>query len=113
MAFDHLIDETQLQPKRVTKWRFRSRILAAWDHTCAYCTEHADTLDHVLPRSRGGMTVAENLIPACRRCNGAKSSSDWREWFMAQAWHCPDRMARIDAWIIGSPQTAIKTELDP
>jgi len=113
MAFDHLIDETELQPKRVTKWRFRSRILAAWDHNCAYCTEHADTLDHVLPRSRGGMTVQENLIPACRRCNGAKSSSDWREWFMAQAWHCPDRMARIDAWIIGSPQTAIKTEPDP
>jgi hypothetical protein len=112
MAFDHLIDETELQPKRVAKWRFRSRILAAWDHTCAYCTEHADTLDHVLPRSRGGMTVQENLIPACRRCNGAKSSSDWREWFMAQAWHCPDRMARIDAWIIGSPQTAIKTEPD-
>jgi hypothetical protein len=113
MSFGHLIDETELQPKRVTKWRFRSRILAAWDHTCAYCTEHADTLDHVLPRSRGGMTVAENLIPACRRCNGAKSSSDWREWFMAQAWHCPDRMARIDAWIIGCPQTAIKTEPDP
>jgi len=113
MAFDHLIDETELQPKGVTKWRFRSRILAAWDHSCAYCTEHADTLDHVLPRSRGGMTVQENLIPACRRCNGAKSSADWREWFMAQAWHCPDRMARIDAWIIGSPQTAIKTEPDP
>jgi hypothetical protein len=47
----------------------------------------------------GGLTVAENLIPACRRCNGAKSSTDWREWFADQAWHCPDRAARIEAWI--------------
>jgi poly(3-hydroxyalkanoate) synthetase len=45
------------------------------------------------------LTVEENLIPACRRCNGAKSSTDWREWFAAQAWHCPERAARIDGWI--------------
>lgn len=99
MAFDHLIDETELQPKRITKHRFRARIFLAWGHACAYCGEQADTLDHVLPRSQGGLTVMENLVPACRRCNGSKSSADWREWFAAQAWHCPDRAKRIDGWI--------------
>jgi 5-methylcytosine-specific restriction endonuclease McrA len=99
MAFDHLIDETELQPKRITKHRFRARIFLAWGHACAYCGEQADTLDHVLPRSQGGLTVMENLVPACRRCNGSKSSADWREWFAAQAWHCPDRAGRIDGWI--------------
>ena len=99
MAFDHLIDETELQPKRLTKWRFRARIFAEWAHACAYCAERADTLDHVRPRSQGGLTVEENLVPACRRCNGAKSSADWREWFAAQAWHCPEREGRIDGWI--------------
>ena len=99
MAFDHLIDETELLPKRITKSRFRARIFAEWGHACAYCAERADTLDHVLPRFRGGMTVAENLVPACRRCNGAKSSADWREWFTAQSWHCPVREGRIDGWI--------------
>jgi 5-methylcytosine-specific restriction endonuclease McrA len=99
MAFDHLIDETELQPKRITKWRFRARIFAAWAHACAYCDDPADTLDHVLPRSQGGLTVEENLVPACRRCNGAKSSTDWRVWFAAQAWHCPERAGRIDGWI--------------
>ena len=113
MAFDHQIDGTELLPKRLTKWRFRTRIFIAWGHACAYCGEGADTLDHVLPRSRGGLTVEENLIPACRRCNGAKSSTDWREWFMAQPWHCPDRVARIDGWIIGAQQTVIKPEPDP
>jgi hypothetical protein len=59
----------------------------------------------VLPRSCGGLTVAENLVPACRRCNGAKSSADWREWFEAQAWHCVERAARIDGWVGNTPHT--------
>jgi len=99
MPFDHQIDETELQSKRITKHRFRSRIFAEWSHSCAYCTDPADTLDHVLARSAGGLTVAENLVPACRRCNGAKSSADWQEWFRLQSWHCPDREARIHQWI--------------
>jgi 5-methylcytosine-specific restriction endonuclease McrA len=105
MPFDHLIDQTELQPKKVTKARFRKRIFAEWDHQCAYCADQADTLDHVLPRSDGGLTVAENLVPACRRCNGAKGSADWREWFKSQPWHCPERALRIDRWIGGTQQT--------
>jgi 5-methylcytosine-specific restriction endonuclease McrA len=30
------------------------------------------TLDHVLPRSRGGASTWENLVAACRRCNNRK-----------------------------------------
>ena len=99
MAFDHLIDGTELLPKRATKRQFRAHIFAEWAYACAYCTRPADTLDHVLPRSRGGLTVAENLVPACGRCNGAKGSTDWRIWFAAQAWHCIEREGRIDGWI--------------
>ena len=32
------------------------------------------TLEHVLPRSRGGHASPENLTPACRRCNRARRS---------------------------------------
>ena len=32
------------------------------------------TLEHVLPRSRGGRTEDENLVVACRRCNRARRS---------------------------------------
>jgi 5-methylcytosine-specific restriction endonuclease McrA len=99
MPFDHLIDETELQPKRTTKHRFRARIFAEWNHACAYCAESADTLDHVVARIAGGLTVAENLVPACRRCNGAKGSTDWHQWFADQAWHCIEREARIVRWI--------------
>jgi hypothetical protein len=102
--FRSLICETELQHKRTIRHRFRAGIFAHWAHQCAYCSQPADTLDHVVPRSAGGLTVAENLVPACRRCNGAKSSADWREWFTAQSWHCPDRALRIDGWVGGLDQ---------
>lgn len=42
------------------------------DHTCQYCGVPAENVDHVLPRSRGGAHVWENVVAACRRCNGRK-----------------------------------------
>lgn len=40
---------------------------------CAYCDGRADTIDHVIPRSRGGQHVWENVVAACARCNHRKS----------------------------------------
>lgn len=42
----------------------------AW--TCQYCGGTAENLDHVVPRSRGGAHVWENVVAACRRCNAKK-----------------------------------------
>jgi 5-methylcytosine-specific restriction endonuclease McrA len=42
----------------------------AW--TCQYCGRTAENLDHVVPRSRGGLHVWENVVAACRRCNAKK-----------------------------------------
>jgi len=107
MAFDHQIDGTELLPKRTTKSRFRASIFEDWGSSCAYCSEPADTLDHVLPRLKGGLTVAQNLVPACRRCNGAKGSDNWREWFAAQSWFCAERAVMIAEWVNSSPQTGV------
>ena len=42
--------------------------------TCQYCGSHEDlTFDHVLPRSRGGMTTWENVVAACSPCNLRKA----------------------------------------
>lgn len=40
---------------------------------CAYCGASASSLDHVLPRSRGGRHVWENVVAACARCNRVKA----------------------------------------
>ena len=39
---------------------------------CAYCNASADTVDHVVPKSRGGATSWTNLVAACRRHNMEK-----------------------------------------
>ncbi len=53
--FRSLICETELQHKRTIRHQFRAGIFTHWDHQCA---DPADTLDHVVPRSAGGLTVA-------------------------------------------------------
>jgi 5-methylcytosine-specific restriction endonuclease McrA len=50
----------------------RRGVLSRDHHRCQYCDKRADTIDHVLPRSRGGGHTWENLVAACRRCNHRK-----------------------------------------
>src|SRR3954470_9263341 len=37
-----------------------------------YCAAPAESIDHVVPRSRGGQHVWENVVAACRACNTRK-----------------------------------------
>ena len=39
---------------------------------CQYCGNRAESIDHVVPRSRGGRHEWENVVAACRRCNTTK-----------------------------------------
>jgi 5-methylcytosine-specific restriction endonuclease McrA len=39
---------------------------------CQYCSAAAESIDHVVPRSRGGQHVWENVVAACRACNSHK-----------------------------------------
>lgn len=41
---------------------------------CQYCGREADSIDHVVPRSRGGGHLWDNVVAACRRCNLAKGN---------------------------------------
>jgi 5-methylcytosine-specific restriction endonuclease McrA len=38
-------------------------------HRCQYCGAPAESLDHILPRSRGGDHTWENVVACCRPCN--------------------------------------------
>ena len=49
---------------------------------CIYCGGKADlTLDHVLPRSRGGPDIADNAVWICKSCNSSKGDRRLYEWF--------------------------------
>jgi 5-methylcytosine-specific restriction endonuclease McrA len=50
----------------------RRGVLRRDEHRCAYCGASASTIDHVLPRSRGGKDSWENLVACCLSCNNTK-----------------------------------------
>ena len=50
----------------------RRGVLRRDAHRCAYCGGSAATVDHVVPRSRGGADSWENLVACCLRCNNIK-----------------------------------------
>ncbi len=50
----------------------RDGVLRRDRHSCTYCGERADTVDHVLPRCSGGGDTWFNLVAVCQPCNGLK-----------------------------------------
>lgn len=50
----------------------RRAVFARDGHRCQYCGAQAENIDHIIPRSRGGLHIWENVVAACRRCNAAK-----------------------------------------
>jgi 5-methylcytosine-specific restriction endonuclease McrA len=65
--------------KRYTSPRFRKWVLFnrdAWQ--CQYCGIGLDrpniTIDHIVPRSRGGLTSWKNCVASCKKCNMKKGS---------------------------------------
>jgi 5-methylcytosine-specific restriction endonuclease McrA len=63
------------------------------NYTCAYCgvessAERENTkkarlsVDHIIPRSMGGATSADNLVCCCRLCNNEKNNRTPEEWGM-------------------------------
>jgi 5-methylcytosine-specific restriction endonuclease McrA len=59
----------------------RRAVFARDGHRCQYCGAHAENIDHVVPRSRGGEHVWENVVAACRPCNTKKEDR-----FLHETW---------------------------
>lgn len=52
----------------------RNRIYKRDGHQCVYCGSHKNlTIDHVLPKSRGGTNDWNNLVTSCVKCNLKKA----------------------------------------
>lgn len=69
------------QPGRYTNWgagvskRRRLRIYERDGFRCLHCSTTEDlTIDHIVPRRRGGTNDESNLQTLCRRCNSSKGA---------------------------------------
>ena len=88
----------EIRPK-AAKRKFRESIYKDWNYKCAYCGKEASSLDHIIPRFKSGPSNRNNLVPACVRCNTNKASTDMKVWYEKQPFYCPEKYARIQAWV--------------
>lgn len=54
----------------------KRNVLVRDENRCVYCGDRAGdlTLDHVIPRSKGGKTDFENCVACCKTCNDRKGA---------------------------------------
>ncbi|ORX07237.1 HNH endonuclease [Mycolicibacillus trivialis] len=74
---------------------------------CAYCGNRADTVDHVVPRSRGGAHCWENCVACCSACNHRKADRLLAE--LGWTLRCPPVTPKGQHWRLLSAGS----ELDP
>ena len=61
----------------------RENIFKRDGYKCVYCGEYhknAMSLDHVIPKSKGGKDTFENLVTCCMPCNCEKDDLTIEEW---------------------------------
>jgi len=82
----------------------RRGVLRRDGQRCAYCGASATTIDHVLPRSRGGADSWENLVACCLRCNNVKGDRTPQEmgWSLRVAPKAPHGTA----WLVRGVERA-------
>jgi 5-methylcytosine-specific restriction endonuclease McrA len=78
------LDKANTDPKRIKLEREKARKLRKtswWNEKiqkgiCHYCEQKFKptdlTMDHLVPLARGGQSVKNNLVPACKECNAKK-----------------------------------------
>ncbi|MDH3681155.1 MAG: HNH endonuclease [Acidimicrobiia bacterium] len=50
----------------------RRAVFARDQGRCQYCNASAESIDHVVPRSKGGEHTWDNVVACCRKCNTYK-----------------------------------------
>ena len=88
--------------------RWRKSLHEFTGNSCIYCGKTSESIDHVLPRSRGGLSITENCVPACLSCNGSKTDNDAFGWYRKQRFYDPRRSMAIRAWTEGDIRLALR-----
>lgn len=83
---------------------WRRKIKERWDYECAYCGSTKNlTIDHVVPRSKGGTDFTKNVVCCCHDCNQSKSHTPWEDWYFSQEFFSMKRHNKINEWMEPDP----------
>ncbi len=88
--------------------RWRKSLHKFTGQSCIYCGKKSESIDHINPLSKGGVSITNNCVPACLSCNGSKSDSEVFFWYRNQRFYDPRRAMAIRAWIEGDLRLGIR-----
>ena len=81
---------------------WRKKIKERWNYECAYCgSEKNLTIDHVVPRIKGGESSVENMVCCCYSCNQDKGHTPWEDWYLSQGFFNWERYQKIQDNLTG------------
>ena len=100
---DLLVNLIELSPRNARR-KFRQSIFESWEWKCAYCDKDLDvksaTIDHIVPKFKGGHNVKSNMICSCSKCNRSKGSVLLEDWYKpSNAYYSEERLGKIKHWI--------------
>ena len=82
----------------------RKDVKEKWHFKCAYCGDGNNlTIDHVVPRSKGGTDFTKNVVCCCSDCNQRKGHEPWEEWFLKQEYFSEEKYQKIREWMEPDP----------
>jgi len=100
----HYLFNLKTTSSQEAKRLWRRKVKERWDFECAYCgTEENLTIDHVVPRSKGGADFTKNVVCCCHSCNQSKSNTPWEDWYFSQEFFSLDRYKKINEWMEPDP----------
>ncbi|MBW4464373.1 MAG: HNH endonuclease [Pegethrix bostrychoides GSE-TBD4-15B] len=87
---------------RSSKHKLKGSVKQRFGGTCAYCgcQPRFLTLDHVVPRTQGGLDMKSNLVAVCQRCNRSKGSRPLWDWWQGSACWNEERAMRLAATVL-------------
>jgi hypothetical protein len=79
---------------------WKKNIKEEWNYKCAYCNSEENlTLDHIIPQSKGGLDVTQNVVCCCHSCNHSKGHTPWQKWYEEQEFFTQERKNDIIQWM--------------
>lgn len=110
----------ELRPSEA-KRRFRKTIFEDYplrgplgQPACAYCGKWHEklTLDHIVPKSKGGPHYAKwNIVPACRHHNGTKGDQLVFEWWRPLECWTAHRENLLLSWVYANSFVSAHTDI--
>ena len=96
---DLLVNLIELSPRNARR-KFRQSIFESWEWKCAYCDKEVDiksaTIDHIVPKYKGGHNVKSNMVCSCSKCNRSKGSVLLEDWYNSSNSHySEERLGKI------------------